>query len=349
MEKINDIIESIANEKGLDFEDVKQKVLISFINTAKRLFGQDYEYEALYDENAKNIKLFKKAIVGEQITLDDAKKIDLEVENLDEIKFDINLNEFGRTASECLSKELNYHIQRLLEEKILKSWSNKVGSLIFGSVIHIDKDETTFIEIDDLKVFMPRKNRIKNENFKVGDIVRAVIKRVWVDKKQGIKIEVSRTSPRFLEAMLEIQVPEIKDKNVIIKSCSRIPGRKAKVSLLSINPNIDPIGACVGVKGVRIDAVSKELNGENIDVFEYSSSPEILVSRAISPAIANSVKIDEKKAKVYINSDQKSKAIGKEGMNIRLASMLSGYEIELIENSTSENQVVKDLKSLFGE
>ena len=199
---------------------------------------------------------------------------------------------------------------------------------------------------------MPRKNRIKDEKFKVGDVVRAVIRKVFIDKKRGVRIEISRTSPKFLEALLKSQVPEIQDGSVIVKASARIPGRRAKVALSSISPNIDPIGATVGVKGVRIDAVSKEIKNENIDVIEYSAQPEIMLSRAMAPAIISSVRIDGNKAMVHLNSDQKSKAIGKDGINIRLASMITGLEIQLIENGKQivddSKDLVKDLKSLFG-
>ncbi|PSM52284.1 transcription termination factor [Campylobacter blaseri] len=364
MEKISDIIESIANEKGLPVDEVKQRVMTAFINTAKKLFGEEYEYEASIDPTTKKVKLFQKILIvadndenletsNNLISIKKAKGIDSSAEIGDELSYDIDLENLGRTASFTLSKELNYHIQRLLEEKIFEKYNDKVGNLIFGTVIHIDSDETTYLEIEDLKAFMPRKSRIKGDEIKVGDIIRGVIRRVFVDEKQGIKIEVSRTSPKFLEALLEASVPEIKDGSVIINASARIPGRRAKVALTSISPSIDPIGSTVGTKGIRINSVSKELKNENIDVLEYSAQPEIMISRALAPAVVNAVKIDKKKAKVYINLDQKSKAIGKDGINIRLASMLTGYEIELIEpsqkeTSTQETQT-KDLKSLFGD
>ncbi|NLK67033.1 MAG: transcription termination/antitermination protein NusA [Campylobacteraceae bacterium] len=368
MEKVNDIIESIANEKNLDVEDVKERVKMAFVATAKRLFGDEYEYEAVYDNSSKTIKLFQKSTVvaddyvAEEeehvIKVSKAKELNENAEVGDELNFQLDLDSFGRTASATLSKELSYHIQKLLEEKVFEKYLDKVGNLVFGNVVYVDPDdETTYIEFDDLRAFMPMKSRIKNEKFKVGDIVRAVIRRVFIDKKRGIRIEISRTTPKFLEEMLKAQVPEIEDGKIIIKDSARIPGRRAKVSLVTLSPNIDPIGATVGIKGVRINAVSEELKGENIDVIEYSPQPEIYISRAMAPAIISSVKIDGEKAIVSLNSDQKSKAIGKDGINIRLASMLTGYEIELLELEKDENtpttsssgDVVKDLKSLFGD
>ncbi|NLY04430.1 MAG: transcription termination/antitermination protein NusA [Campylobacter sp.] len=371
MEKINDIIESIANEKTLPVEDVKDRVKMAFVQTAKRLYGDEHDYEAIYDDTTKKILLFQKTLIvsndderlneeGEKvISIKKAKEFSDNAEVGDSLSYALDLESFGRTASATLAKELSYHIQRLKEEKVYEKYTSKIGKLVTGNVIHIDSEETTYIDFDDIKAHMPRKNRIKNESFKVSDHVMAVVRRVYVDKINGIKMEVSRTTPKFLEALLEMEVPEIADGSVIIESTARIPGRRAKVALTSTSPNIDPIGATVGVKGVRINAVSKELGNENIDVIEYSAQSELMVSRAMAPAIINAVKIEDDKALVYIHPEQKSKAIGKEGINIRLASMLTGFTIELIEIGDQENKNNKNnhenenglegLKALFNE
>lgn len=365
MEKITDIIESIANEKGLGIDDVRAKVRTAFIQTAKRIFGEEHYYDSEIDPNTKKIKLYQKVFIvandderlnegDNYISIDEAKKINKSVEIDDELRYDINIENLGRTASGMLSKELNYHIQRLLEEKILQSYTEKVGTMIHAVVTGVDKDETTYFDVDDAKAFMPRKNRIKGEAFKVGNTVKAVIRKVYIDKNQGIKLELSRTSPKFLEALLRVEVPEIKDGSVMIKACARIPGERAKVAVFALSPSVDPVGATVGIKGVRINAVSKEIKDENIDAIEYSNQPEIFITRAMSPAIANSVVVEDNKAIVYINSEQKSKAVGKSGLNIRLASMLTGYEIELVESGVSEGAIekgvneLKDLEALFG-
>jgi N utilization substance protein A len=221
------------------------------------------------------------------------------------------------------------------------------------------------MEIGEVRAILPRKNRIKGETFKVGDSLKAVVKSVKVDKQHGLIVEVSRTSPKFLESLLTLEVPELKDKRIVIESSARIPGVRAKIAISTTEANIDPIGAIVGVKGVRINAVSKQLHGENIDCIDYSPIPEIFVSRAMSPAIVNSVKIEKPanagektKAIITINSDQKGKAIGKDGLNIRLASMLTNCDIVVNEiggtttTPTKENETQhseeksKDLSSL---
>ena len=365
MEKIADIIESIANEKGLEIEDVKERVIRAIINTAKKIYGENYEYDAVIDNATKTLHLYQKITVVEDgderlaednehfIGLKEARKVDSGVEIGDELTYELSTDNLGRTAAQTLHKELEYHIQRLMEEKIFQKYQDMVGHMVFGSVTRVDSEENTFIEIDELRAVMPRKNRIKGEKFKPGDVVKAVIKSVYIDKSMGIKVELSRTSPKFLETLLKAEVPEIKDGLVLIAASARIPGERAKVALVATSPNVDPVGATVGTKGVRINAVTKELNGENIDAIEYSAEPAILITRAMAPAIISSVKIGENnKAVVSLVTEQKSKAIGKSGINIRLASMLTGYEIELNElgaRGESKDENAKDLKALFGD
>ena len=365
MEKIADIIESIANEKGLEIEDVKERVIRAIINTAKKIYGENYEYDAVIDNATKTLHLYQKITVVEDgderlaednehyLAISEAKKVDSGVEIGDELTYELSTDNLGRTAAQTLHKELEYHIQRLMEEKIFQKYQDMVGHMVFGSVTRVDSEENTFIEIDELRAVMPRKNRIKGEKFKPGDVVKAVIKSVYIDKSMGIKVELSRTSPKFLEALLKAEVPEIKDGLVLIAASARIPGERAKVALVATSPNVDPVGATVGTKGVRINAVTKELNGENIDAIEYSAEPAILITRAMAPAIISSVKIGEdNKAVVSLVTEQKSKAIGKSGINIRLASMLTGHEIELNElgaRGESKDENAKDLKALFGD
>lgn len=365
MEKIADIIESIANEKGLEIEDVKERVIRAIINTAKKIYGENYEYDAVIDNATKTLHLYQKITVVEDgderlaednehfLSVSEAKKVDSGVEIGDELTYELSTDNLGRTAAQTLHKELEYHIQRLMEEKIFQKYQDMVGHMVFGSVTRVDSEENTFIEIDELRAVMPRKNRIKGEKFKPGDVVKAVIKSVYIDKSMGIKVELSRTSPKFLEALLKAEVPEIKDGLVLIAASARIPGERAKVALVATSPNVDPVGATVGTKGVRINAVTKELNGENIDAIEYSTEPAILITRAMAPAIISSVKIGEDgKAVVSLVTEQKSKAIGKSGINIRLASMLTGHEIELNElgaRGESKDENAKDLKALFGD
>ncbi len=356
MEKILDIIEAIAHEKNISKEHAIEAFTDALINTAKKLTSYTSAFEVNIDNDTKTYsvnkvitvvkdgdeKLF--AEVGREpniekiesdgfISLSEAKEFDDSIELGDQLKEEFILEDHGRTASANLFRELEYHIQRRIEQDLFEKYREKVGSVMLGTVNRIDADDNTHVEIGELKGIMTLRNRIKGEKYKRGDSIRALLRYVTVDPQYGLFLELTRTSPKFLEALMASEVPEIADEVVEIMGAARIPGERAKIALKSDQMNVDPIGAAVGVKGVRINAVSEELNGENIDCIEYSAIPEIFVTRALSPAITQSIKVDvtEKKAIINITGDQKAKAIGRSGINIRLASMLTGYTIELNE------------------
>ena len=352
MEKILDIVEAIANEKGLSPEAVKEAIKTAFVQTAKRLIDPDFAFEATIDEESKKIIVARTITVVEDdderlqdehlgkevIAISEARReYDDQIEIGDQLQQEYDLEDYGRTAAANLNRELEYHIQRLIEDELFNKYKSKIGQLVSGRVTRVDGNNATYIEVDEVKAVLPFKSRIKGESFGVGDVLRAVVRRVHMDKEHGIYIELSRTSPKFLEALLTLEVPEIQEGSVVIERSARIPGQRAKIALTSLHPQVDPVGATVGVKGVRINAVSEELNGENIDCIEYSDILELFVARAMSPAIISSVEIvkneegEVEKAIVRLPSDQKSKAIGKSGINVRLASMLTQVEIELEE------------------
>ena len=360
MDKIIDILDSIAYEKGLKIEDVENALKEALVKTAEKMVDSTLRFDAEIDRTNKKLELFQKIEVVKNdderlledgldewenviskenyISFDEAKKIDEDLEIGDFVNYDLEFENMGRNAATILHNNFEYRIQRFLEETLLSKYKSKIGKTISGSVTRVDRQENTFVEIGEVKGMLPRKSRIKGESFKVGDTVKAVVRGVNIDKTNGLIVEISRTSPKFLESLLTLEVPEVKDGVIIIEASARIPGSRAKIALSTTDATVDPIGSIVGVKGVRIGAVSKQLSGENIDCVEYSDIPEKFVSRALSPAIISSVKIEkyaefgEKgKAIVTIPSDQKSKAIGKAGLNIRLASMLTKYDIELKE------------------
>ncbi len=377
MEKIGNIIESIAHEKGLKLAEAKEAITTALIKTAKRVFVEDNEYGVDIDDKTKDLTLFQKVLVvsdederleeniddvEKYITITEAKEVDPDLEIDDELTYPISLDDMGRTAAAVLYRELEFHLQRLLEQNIFERYRQKVGEAVSSTVVRVDNDQNTFLEYKEAKAILPMKSRIKGEKFKVGDVVRSVIRKVFIDKKAGMQVELSRTSPKFLEELLKLQVPEINDELVIIHGSARIPGERAKVALSSVTPNVDAVGATVGTKGIRINAVSNELHGENIDCIEYSEIPEMFVSRSLSPAIISAVRIEGEKAIVTVPSDQKSKAIGKSGINIRLASMLTGFDIELVELGGGSSTAGSDgigtqettsnpdaLKALFGD
>ena len=356
MEKILDIVDSIAHEKGLEADDVREALKTAFIKTAQRVIGENFDYEATLNSEKRTIDLFQKLEVvaddderlGSEederlITVSEAKADGEFVEIGDELLNEISLEAFGRTASMTLHNEIEFHVQRLVEDVVYNKYKQRVGKIVSGTVTRVDGHENTYLEIGEIKAILPRKNRIKGESFAPGNVLKAIVRRVNISKRDGINIELSRTTPKFLEELLRLEVPEIEDGNVIIEKCARIPGERAKIALFSNRENIDPVGATVGVRGVRINAVSDELLGESIDVINFSPIPEIFISRAMAPAIVNNVTTDgEHHAKVMIGTDQKAKAIGKSGINIRLASMLTGFEIELVEEGGTASKSIGD-------
>ncbi len=378
MENVLDIIDAIAHEKGLSQDNVKEALKTAFIQTAKRLINDEFAYDADIDEETKSFRVYQTITVvednDERLESEEAQayislsraidEVDPDVEPGDEFQIEHDIEKHGRTAVATLHREIEFHIQRLVENELYSKYKDKIGTLVSGRVTRVDNAQNTYIEMDEVRAVLPMKSRIKGEKFRVGDVVSAVVRRANIDKVMGIQIELSRTSPKFLEELLRLEVPEINDDIVLIEKSARIPGERAKIALLSTHPQVDPVGATVGVKGVRINAVSDELNGENIDCIEYTTVPELFVSRVMSPAIISSVVIEGSeedgnlKAIVTLPSDQKSKAIGKSGINIRLASMLTGYNIELVEQdgegifgtkAEEKKEDISSLEALFGE
>ncbi|MCX2717169.1 transcription termination factor NusA [Helicobacter sp. MIT 21-1697] len=352
MEKILDIIDLIAYDKGLESQAVLEIVKEGLIKIAKEEINPHYDYFVEQDTKERTLKLFyrMKVCADEQelneenlgifLPLSQAKELG-DVSIGDEVDCELQLDAMSRGAINKLFLNLEYNLQRSIENQILQNFRAMVGKIVNGQVVGIDDSGNTFIEIESIRAILPQKNRIKGENFKVGDCVRAILKFVGINRN-GLQVELSRTTPKFLEELLAMEVPEIKDNEVIIHKSARIPGDRAKIAVYSNSARIDPIGCCVGVKGVRINTVSKELANENIDCVEYHSTLEIFVAKALTPAQVLSVKIEEaqegerKRAIVQIKNEQKSKAIGKNGVNIRLASMLCECDIELQEITESK-------------
>jgi len=347
MEKIVDIIEAMAHEKNISLESAVDAFKEALIKTAKKCTTYTSHFEAEVDMQKRDYKVEQIITIAKEsderfenepdsvISLEEAhEEYGSDLELGDELRSPFILEEYGRTASYNLFRELQYHIQRQVEQDLFEKYREKVGMVMMGTVNRVDDEENTYIEIGELKGILSQRNRIKGEKFKRGDTVKALLRYVTIDPEIGMFLELTRTSPKFLEKLMEKEVPEIADQSVSIMAAARIPGQRAKLALKTDFPNIDPIGAAVGVKGIRINAVSRELNDENIDCVEHSLIPEVFITRSLSPAIVQSVKVlsgTEKKAIINITNDQKAKAIGRSGINIRLASMLTGYTLELNE------------------
>ncbi len=390
MDKILDVMEIIAYEKGLQLESVQNIVEGEILKLAKNTLGAEKNYVIDFDKKDKTIKLFYKlkivdsdkkerileessldssessADFGEsksesnaeffdsekEIRLNDALKMpNIDGDSLhigDEILLEINLSEIdiNRNITSTLLKDFEALMEKSLENQIYEQLKSHIGKIVNGMVIFVDKrSEDSIVEIDATRAKLPRKNRIKGEKFAVGESISCILKNIYFDKKYGIQIELSRTTPKFLEELLRLEVPEIADGEVSIIKCARIPGVRAKVAVQSNTPRVDAVGATVGVKGVRINAVSKKICGENIDCIEYSPVAEAFVANALSPAKIKSVKIEGEKATITIHSEQKPKVIGKDGVNIRLASMLLGLEL-IINDIGAENLPKLDSSAL---
>ena len=343
MDKILDIIEIIAYEKGLQIDVIQNIVKNEILKLAKNSIDSNMNFVVDFDKKDKTIKLFNKLKVVDddfEILEEDSKKLikisqarkNGDVSIGDEILFELNIDnlELNRNTISNLLRDLENSIEKNIEDQIFDNLKNNIDKIVNGMVVYIDKkSEDTIIEIDSIRARLPRKNRIKGESFKIGQNISCILKRIYIDNRYGIQIELSRTTPKFLEELLKLEVPEIADGEVNIMKCSRIPGVRSKVAVVSNTARIDPVGATVGVKGVRINAVSKKICGESIDCVEYSSVPEVFITNALSPAKIAGVKMLENKAIISLYSDQKSKAIGKDGVNIRLTSMLLGMELEI--------------------
>lgn len=285
MEKILDIIDLIAYDKGLDNQVVLEIVKEGLVKIAREEINPYHNYFVEEDSKERTLRLFyrMKVCADDKELNEEEKAIYIPLSNTkelsdvainDEVDCEIQLEAMSRGAINKLFVNLEYQLQRSIEDQILQNFRAMVGKIVNGQVVGIDKEDNTFIEIESIRAILPQKNRIKGEQFKVGDCVRAILKFVNINRN-GLQVELSRTTPKFLEELLAMEVPEIKDNEVIIFKSARIPGDRAKVAVYSNSARIDPIGCCVGVKGVRINAVSKELANENIDCVEYHSTPEI--------------------------------------------------------------------------
>ena len=316
----------------------------SFRNVLAKMFGTDENLDVIMNPDNGDVQIFQNLEVvpdGEvtdpnlQISLSDAQADnDPEVEIGEEHTKEIIFAKFGRRAILNLRQTLQSKILDLQKEAIYSKFKDLEGELVTGEVYQTWSKETLLLDDDKNELLLPKSEAIPSDYFRKGEYVRAVI--INVDNKNNNpKITVSRTNQAFLRRLFELEVPEIHDGLINIRAVARIPGERAKIAVESYDDRIDPVGACVGVKGSRIHGIVRELRNENIDVINYTSNPSLFIQRALSPAKISSIRIDEedKKAEVFLRPEEVSLAIGKGGMNIKLASMLTGYEIDVYRDS----------------
>ena len=311
----------------------------SFRNVLAKMFGSDENFDVIMNPDKGDCEIYQNLeVVADdevenkdmQIGLTDAREIDPECEIGEDVAKRIYFEKIGRRAILTLRQTLQSKILDLQKDAIYSKFKELEGEVIVGEVHQIWKKEMLLLDEDQNELIMPKEEQIPSDFFHKGDTVRAVVKRVD-NPNNNPKVIVSRTDERFLRRLFEQEVPEIHDGLITIKSVARIPGERAKIAVESYDDRIDPVGACVGVKGSRIHGIVRELRNENIDVINYTTNPQLYIQRALSPAKISTIRLSEEehKAEVFLHPNEVSLAIGKGGFNIRLASMLTGYSIDV--------------------
>ncbi|MDD2257132.1 MAG: transcription termination factor NusA [Bacteroidales bacterium] len=311
----------------------------SFRNVLSKLFGTDENFDVIINPDKGDFEIWRNREIVEddaledanlQISLTEAQKIDADFEIGEEVTDEVHLQDFGRRAVLNLRQTLASKILELQKDSLYNQFIEKVGQIVSAEVYQIWKKEILLLDDEGNEMLLPKTEQIPTDFFRKGETIRAVVERVE-NKSNNPKIILSRTSPVFLERLFELEVPEIHEGLILIRRVARIPGERAKVAVESYDERIDPVGACVGVKGARIHGIVRELRNENIDVINFTANVNLFIQRSLSPAKISSIRLDEegKKAEVFLKPEEVSLAIGKGGMNIKLASMLTGYTIDV--------------------
>ncbi len=311
----------------------------SFRNVITKMNGTDENFDIIINPDKGDLEIWRNRIIVEdgeledpnlEISLSEAQKIDPEFEVGEDFTDEMHLEDFGRRVILNLRQTLASKILELEKDNLYNLYKDKVGQIVSGEVYQVWKKELLLLDDDHNELILPKTEQIPSDFFRKGDHALAVVSRVE-NKNNNPKIILSRTANAFLERLFEREIPEIADGLITIKGIARIPGERAKVAVEAYDDRIDPVGACVGMKGFRIHGIVRELRNENIDVINYTSNTSLFIQRALSPARINSIQIkeDDKRAEVFLAPEEVSLAIGKGGANIKLASMLTGYNIEV--------------------
>lgn len=352
MENLN-LIETFSEFKEL--KSIDRATMISvledvFRSTLQKMFGTDENFDVIINIDKGDFEIWRNREVVEdgevedqnrQIALSQAKKIDADYEVGEDVTDEVKFVDFGRRAILALRQNLTARILDLEKNNIYLKYRDRIGDIITGEVYQVWKREILVLDEEGNELILPKAEQIPSDYFRKGDTIRAVVIKVEMRNNNPL-IVLSRTSPVFLERLFELEVPEIFDGLITIKKIVRIPGERAKVAVESYDERIDPVGACVGMKGSRIHGIVRELKNENIDVINFTNNIQLFISRALSPAKITSIKIDQdaKRADVYLRPNEVSLAIGKGGLNIKLASQLTGYEIDVYRESDEDDEDV---------
>lgn len=324
----------------------------SFRNVLAKMFGSDKNFVVIMNPDKGDCEIYQNLTVvadgavenpSMQIGLTDAREIDPECEIGEDVTKEIVFEKFGRRAILTLRQTLASKILDLQKDAIYTKFKAMEGEIVVGEVYQIWKREVLVLDEEHNELILPKEEQIPSDRYRKGETIRAVIKEVQ-NANNNPKVIISRTSPEFLRRLFEIEVPEIHDGLILLKGIARIPGERAKIAVESYDDRIDPVGACVGVKGSRIHGIVRELRNENIDVINYTTNPELYIRRALSPAKVSSIRIneEEKCAEVMLLPEEVSLAIGKGGLNIKLATMLTGYQIDVYRFTEDSDDIYLD-------
>ena len=334
-----DTLAEFKELKNIDKETMINVLEESFRNVIAKMFGTDENYDVIINPEKGDFEIWRnRKVVADdeledpnlQLTLTEARKIDADCEVGEEVTDEVHFADFGRRAILNLRQTLASKILELQKDNLYAKYKDKIGTIIAADVYQVWKREILLLDDEGNELLLPKSEQIPSDFYRKGETVRAIVQRVD-NVNNNPKIILSRTDKMFLQRLFELEVPEINDGLITIKAIARIPGERAKVAVESYDDRIDPVGACVGMKGSRIHGIVRELRNENIDVINYTSNISLFIQRALSPAKISSIRVneEEKKAEVYLRPEEVSLAIGKGGLNIKLACMLTDYTIDV--------------------
>jgi N utilization substance protein A len=347
-----DTFKEFKETKNIDRTTLVSVLEESFRNVIAKLFGSDENFDVIVNPDKGDFEIYRNRMVvpdgevedeNKEISLSEAQKIDTDYEVGEEVSEEVNFSKFGRRAILNLRQTLASKILELEHDSLYNKYKDRVGQVVSGEVYQVWKREVLLVDDENNELILPKSEQIPADQYRKGETVRAVILRVD-NENNNPKIILSRTSPMFLERLLEAEVPEIADGLITIRRVARMPGERAKIAVESYDERIDPVGACVGVKGSRVHGIVRELCNENIDVINYTSNIKLFIQRALSPARVSSINIDEEnhKAEVFLKPEEVSLAIGRGGLNIKLASMLTEFTIDVF-REVDDNEADEDI------
>ena len=348
-----DSFKEFKETKNIDRTTLVSVLEESFRNVLAKIFGSDENFDVIVNPDKGDFEIYRNRVVvadgevedeNKQISLKEARKIEADYEVGEDVSEKVEFAKFGRRAILNLRQTLASKILELEHDSLYNKYKDRVGQVIAAEVYQVWKREVLVVDDENNELILPKAEQIPGDVYRKGETIRAVIERVTNDNNNNPKIILSRTNSTFLQRLLEAEVPEINDGVIAIRRIARMPGERAKIAVESFDDRIDPVGACVGVKGSRVHGIVRELCNENIDVINYTGNTKLFIQRALAPAKVSTIKVDEEnhKAEVYLKPEEVSLAIGRGGMNIKLASMLTEYTIDVF-REVSEEEADEDI------